>query len=154
MGTEFVVVKSSGLWRLVTTSRRSARECRFFILPLLHSSLKNAMWLLRKYSTKFGDMAPKTDFTAHRLNGIKSNLGSRILSLIVRGNRNTNMWHTGSVPWPRVVRSWDFTAFSDTSYLMLACSLLLPPCCLASFLEDSIFVFLYILSEFYDFSPF
>lgn len=91
VGTEFVVVKSSGLWQLVTSSRRSAREWCFSILPLLHSSLKNAVWLLRKYSTKLGDMASKTDFTAHRLNGIKSNLGSQILSLIVRGNGNTNI---------------------------------------------------------------
>lgn len=132
------LLKSSGVWQLVITSHRSVWECCLFILPLLHSSLKNAVWLLRKYSTKLGDMASKTDFTAHRLNGIKSNLGSWILSLIVRENRNTNMWHTGSVQWLRVVRSRNFTAFSDTSYLTLACSFLLPPCCWASFLEDSI----------------
>lgn len=99
-------------------------------------------------------MAPKTDFTAHRLSGIKSNLGSWILSLIVRENRNRNVWHTGISSVTESGQEQEF--YSLFRHQLFDACLPPPPAplLLSKFSGAFYFVFLYILYEFYDFSSF
>jgi hypothetical protein len=79
------------------------------------------MRLMREELTKLGDKtSKKTTFLLTGCMSSKSKLGFWIISLIIRKTRNTNVWHTGFVQGPRVVRDKQFTNFSDARNLMLS----------------------------------